>query len=107
MATAFLPNPENFPEINHKNGDTKDNRAENLEWCTHKQNIEHANKVLKRWVGRSKKQKKQVVCVELNKMFGSMKEAAEYFGDFRNKGGGIGVAIKAKCRAKGYHWKFV
>lgn len=34
VAHAFIPNPENLPEVNHLNLDTADNRADNLEWCT-------------------------------------------------------------------------
>lgn len=44
VATCFIPNPNNLPEINHKNGIKTDNRAENLEWCTKMQNREHAMK---------------------------------------------------------------
>lgn len=42
VGIAFIPNPENKPTINHKNGKTKDNRAIMIEWNTIKENANHA-----------------------------------------------------------------
>lgn len=43
VATAFLPNPNDYPDINHKDRDKKNNTVENLEWCTTKYNVTYAD----------------------------------------------------------------
>lgn len=42
VAEHFLPNPNNYPVVNHINHNHHDNRVTNLEWCTYTHNIRHA-----------------------------------------------------------------
>lgn len=71
VAMAFIPNPENKPQVNHINGIKSDNRLENLEWCTESENSLHSVHILKRpilrgdKVGGSKLTTEDVIAIRL------------------------------------------
>ena len=45
VARHFIDNPNNYPEVNHKDCNRKNNQVDNLEWCTHQQNVEHSKQL--------------------------------------------------------------
>ena len=67
VAEAFVPNPDNLPQVNHKDEDRLNNIASNLEWCDNTYNSQYPNDL-------------GVYCFDLNKYFKSASEAAVHTG---------------------------
>ena len=101
VAKLFIPNPLGLKCVNHKNGNKTDPRAENLEWCTHKENRVHAVRELKLYGGGKRK---AVACLETGIVYPTARAAAMSIG--------VSDMMISKClygkihTAGGYHWKY-
>lgn len=108
VASAFIDNPYNLPEVNHKDGNKNNNNVENLEWVTRQENVKHSfetglnaphygeengsHKLTQNDVDEIRK-----IYIKGNKLFGGAALAKEY-----------GVAVSTICRiARNETWKMI
>ena len=105
IAETFLNNPNNYPQINHKNGKKDDNRLENLEYCNNSQNQLHAYKNgLQKRVHLSRR--KKVYQYDLNNVFLNEYESISIAKEKTNISH-IGSCCRGERKtAGGYVWKF-
>ena len=119
VAEAFIPNPDNKPEIDHINTNPGDNRVENLHWVTHKENQNNplTNKKQKEaqkgaknfWYGKKGAQhhaSKKVVCVETGVIYGGIAEAQRQTG-IHHISCVCGGRKYGRNTAGGFHWEYV
>ena len=107
VARAFIPNPNNLPEVNHKDEDRTNNRVDNLEWCTAEYNTNYGTRNVRAGETLSKMKKIPVVQIyneKIIKIWDSAKKAGEFL---KLDPGNITKCCKGKRKLiGGFRWEY-
>lgn len=106
VALAFIPNPQNLPCVNHKNGVKNDNRAVNLEWCDKSFNTWHSYNVLDNRNGRDKSVTQYTKNGVFVKEYASINEAARISGVDSSSISEVCKQIGHRKTAGGFIWRY-
>lgn len=102
VAQTFIKNPDNLPEINHKDCDQTNNNVSNLEWCSHSYNIQYREKF---GISNTESLGHPVFAVNLTTLeisrFRSQNKASQALGVNM---GGINMVAKGKRNQTGGYW---
>lgn len=102
VADAFIPNPGLLPQVNHIDGNKRNNRVSNLEWVTNSENQIHSRYILGNQTGFKDT---PVVCVETGTIYKSTRDAWRDTGVCYSH---ISECANGKRKTAGsYHWKSV
>lgn len=101
VAEAFIPNPDNLPQVDHKNEIKTDNHIGNLRWSTPLDNLNHSSVIDKASIAKYRK----VLCVTTGKVYNSVKEAADELGLYHSNI--VACCNNRRHRCGGMEWKYV
>ena len=113
VAQAFIPNPDNKPQVNHIDGNTKNNHVSNLEWVSPLENVVHASKVLNvmsNYSNANKRREKPIKQIDMktNEIVAIYKSVGEASRQTGIKTPYIVNCVNGKQKyAKGYYWCYV
>lgn len=109
VAETFIPNPNNYPYINHKDENPSNNCVDNLEWCTPDYNTNYGsrNKKISTKLTNNYKMSIKIKCLETDKIFLSLNDCSR---QMNLKLSNIWAQLNNKNRTKsvkGYHFKYM